>query len=108
MKIPNKNQIFFSFLKDNENKNVDIVVMVAQLWMFIELYTLNGWILWLLNKDAKRKKYQTKAKLIEHITQIKDLKVDRKNIINGLYKKVNNLVKDEDEHIDVSDDEEEK
>ena len=55
--IANMNGFFFVFFfRDNENKNVDIVVMIAQLWMFIELYTLNGWILWPLNKDAKRKK----------------------------------------------------
>ena len=56
-------------------------------------------------QNTYRKKYQTKNKLIEHITQIKDLKVDRKNIVIGLYKKINNIIKDEDEQIEVSDDE---
>ena len=56
-------------------------------------------------QNTYRKKYQTKAKFVEHITQIKDLKVVR-NVIIGLHKKPNNMLKDE--RIDVSEDENEQ
>ena len=57
-------------------------------------------------QNTYRKKYQTKAKFIEHIIQIKDLKIDKKNIIIGLYKKPNQMLKDENDFIDNLDDEE--
>ena len=45
-------------------------------------------------QNTYRKKYQTKAKLVEHILQIKDLKIV-KNVIVGLYKKNNKIINDE-------------
>jgi len=61
----------------------------------------NNWA----KENTYRKKYQTKAKFIEHIIQIKDLKVVR-NVIVGLYKKPNNVIKDE--LIETSEDENEQ
>lgn len=52
-------------------------------------------------QNTYRKKYQTKAKLVEHILQIKDLKIV-KNVIVGLYKKNNKIINDE--FIDIEED----